>query len=126
VEGGVSGIWPWLAVPVVGGLGALLRVVIDTEVQIHRPGRFPLGTLAVNASGSFALGFLTGLGLGGATLVVLGGGLVGAYTTFSTWMVETWELAEDDLWHQAGLNLAVSLAVGLTCAGAGWALGSLF
>jgi len=122
----VNGIWPWLAVPVAGGLGALLRVVVDTEVQIYRPGRFPLGTLTVNASGSFALGFLTGLGVGGDTLLVLGGGLVGAYTTFSTWMVETWELAEDDLWHQAAANLAVSLAAGLACAGAGWALGSLF
>jgi fluoride exporter len=126
MEDGVNGIWPWLAVPVVGGLGALLRVVVDTEVQLQRPGRFPLGTLAVNASGSLALGLLTGLDVGGATLLVVGGGLIGAYTTFSTWMVETWELAEDDLWREAGLNLAVSLAAGLSCAAAGWALGSLF
>ena len=122
----MSGIWPWLAVPVVGGLGALLRVAVDTEVQLYRPGRFPLGTLAVNASGSFALGLLTGLGVGGGALLVLGGGLIGAYTTFSTWMVETWELAEDDLWSHAALYLAVSLAVGLACAAAGWALGSLW
>src|SRR5262249_53893026 len=83
MEAGVSGIWPWLAVSLVGGMGALRRVVFDTEVQLQRPGRFPLGTLVVNASGSFALGLLAGLGVGGDTLLVVGGGLIGAYTTFS-------------------------------------------
>jgi CrcB protein len=121
----LSGALVWLGVALAGGLGATLRVLVDTEVQLQRGGRFPLGTLAVNASGAFALGLLVGLGAGGDTLLILGGGLVGAYTTFSTWMVETWDLAEADLWSHAALNLAISLSVGLLAAGAGWALGAV-
>jgi CrcB protein len=125
VGSGLSGALVWLGVALAGGLGATLRVLVDTEVQLQRGGRFPLGTLAVNASGAFALGLLVGLGAGGDTLLILGGGLVGAYTTFSTWMVETWELADADLWSHAALNLAISLSVGLLAAGAGWALGAV-
>jgi CrcB protein len=64
-----------------GALGALARY----GVAVAAP---PYGTLIVNLTGAFALGVLAGAGVRGAALLILGTGFLGAYTTFSTWMVE--------------------------------------
>ena len=52
-------------------------------------GRFPLGTLAVNLSGALLLGFLVGVSLHGDAYLIAGTAVLGSYTTFSTWMLET-------------------------------------
>lgn len=121
-------------VALAGAVGAVLRYLVDHLVQ-HRlaPGRagpdFPLGTMAVNLSGSFALGVLVGSGLHhgvSTTWVTVGGtGLIGSYTTFSTFTFETVRLAEDDRRATAVLNVVASLAFGLGAAAAGLALGSV-
>jgi CrcB protein len=116
----------WVAVALAGGAGAAARFVVDTVVERGPTGPFPLGTLTVNVSGSFALGLLTGLHVTGAGLAIAGGGAIGAYTTFSTWMLETAWLGEDGRPELAALNVAVSLVAGLGAAGAGWALGGAF
>jgi len=100
----------WLGVAALGGLGATARFLLDGAVSARAGTAFPWGTLAVNASGSFVLGVV-------GTNVVVGTGLLGAYTTFSTWMLETHRLAEDGRWRPAVLNVVGSLAVGL---GAAW------
>ena len=115
----------WGGVAVLGGAGALLRFGLDSRIERRSASEFPLGTLAVNLSGAFVLGLLTGLGLTGVALVLAGTALIGSFTTFSTWMFETERLAEDGEGGLALLNLALGLAAGLACAGAGWALGSL-
>jgi CrcB protein len=51
-------------------------------------GRLPLGTIAVNLTGSFLLGWFSGLGLAGATFALLGTGFCGALTTYSTFVVQ--------------------------------------
>ena len=79
---------PWIAVAVLGALGAWLRFRVSGALPV------PLGTLAVNLSGSLFLGVLAGAGVGGDSLLVLGAGLLGSYTTFSTWMVDTHGLFE--------------------------------
>ena len=56
---------------------------------------FPWGTLAVNISGAFALGLVAGLALHGDALLLAGTSLLGSYTTFSTWMLETYRLGEE-------------------------------
>lgn len=104
-----------LGVGALGGVGALARFLLDGAVSDRMGGAFPWGTLAVNASGSFALGLL-----GGGTL--LGTGLLGAYTTFSTWMLETHRLAEEGRMRLAVVNVVGSLAVGLAAAALGRAL----
>lgn len=106
-----------------GGLGAVARFTVDALVQARRLGEFPLGTLAVNIGGSFALGLLVGLSVSHRTMVVLGTGTLGSYTTFSTWMLETHRPAEDGEATLAWLNVAVSLAAGLGAAAIGKALG---
>ena len=111
---------------VAAAVGAPLRYVVDQAVQHRWPGAFPGGTLTVNLSGSFLLGLLTGLaahhGLAPAVVTVLGTGLLGAYTTFSTFSYETVRLLEDGAVAEAALNVAGSLALGLAAAAAGLGL----
>jgi CrcB protein len=114
-----------LGIGLLGGLGSIARFLLDGAVARRLGRAFPLGTLAVNLSGAFALGVLVGAGLGDDPYALAGLGLVGAYTTFSTWMLETHRLAEDGRSGAAAANVAVSLACGLAVAWAGRALGGL-
>lgn len=115
----------WLGVAVLGALGAILRFRLDEVVQRRAGGDFPLGTLAVNLVGAFCLGLLSGLGVAGNTLLVAGTGLLGSFTTFSTWLLESERLAEEGLGDLAAWNLAGSLLGGFAAAAAGWALGGI-
>lgn len=81
-----------LLVAASGGVGAVLRALVIHHVSIRRDDPLPLGTLLVNISGSTLLGVMTGLslyhGLGSHVLAVVGIGLCGGYTTWST---ASWE-----------------------------------
>ena len=112
-----------LGVALAGGAGATARLLLDGAVSARTQGVLPLGTLAVNVSGAFLLGLLVGLGPGGDVRDVLGTGLLGGYTTFSTWMFESHRLAEDGRGGTAAANVVGSLALGLAAAAAGRALG---
>jgi CrcB protein len=102
-----------LGLGLLGGVGAVLRFVLDGTVA-RRVGRaFPFGTLAVNLSGALALGVLAGAGLGGDGYRLWAVGLIGAFTTFSTWTYESHRLAEEGQARLGGLNFAVSLVLGV-------------
>ena len=103
----------WAGVAGAGGLGALARFVLDRAVEERAGGGLPFGTLVVNLTGAFVLGLLAGAGVGGDAFRLAGTGFVGAYTTFSTWMLETQRLGEDGQPWLLALNLAVSVAAGL-------------
>jgi CrcB protein len=113
----------WLAVALVGGVGALARFLLDGAVAQRTGGGFPFGTLAVNLSGSLLLGLLTGLALTGDALLLAGTALLGSYTTFSTWMFESHRLGEDGQPQLLWLNVAVSLLAGIAAAALGRAVG---
>lgn len=115
---------PWIGVAVLGAFGALGRFTVDGAVSARWPSDFPFGTLAVNLSGGLALGALVGIGLAGDGLLVLGTGLLGGYTTFSTWMFETQRLGEDGEWRLMWLNLAGPMLAGLAATGLGWLMGA--
>jgi CrcB protein len=115
----------WIGVTVVGGAGALARFLVDTRVAASAGRTFPFGTLAVNLSGSFALGVLVGAALGGNAYVLAGTATLGSYTTFSTWMYETQRLVEDGQFRSALGNVAVNAAAGLGAAALGRAIGEL-
>jgi CrcB protein len=121
--------WQWVLVGLAGAVGAPLRYVVDTVVTERIQGAFPLGTLVVNGSGSFALGLLSGLaiyaGLPGTPKLILGTGLVGAYTTFSTFSYETLALIDEGEVRLAARNVAVSVVVATAAAAAGLALAAL-
>jgi CrcB protein len=111
-------VWAWLGVAAVGGVGAVLRFLVDGAVSRAVSGRIPLGTLAVNLTGSVVLGVLT-VSLSGTALLIAGTATIGSYTTFSTWMLETHRLGEDGEARNGALNLSVSLALGIGAAALG-------
>jgi CrcB protein len=78
----------------------------------------------VNLSGAFALGLITGAALSGEGTRLLGTGLLGAYTTFSTWAFEAHRQAEDGRTRGGLANLAVSLVLGPAAAWLGRRLGT--
>jgi CrcB protein len=103
-------------VAIAGGLGAACRYMLDFAITQRTRGVLPWGTWAVNVTGSLALGFLVGLALQVnlplEVKLVLGGGFLGAYTTFSTWMYESLRLIELGAWRAAMVNLLGSVVSG--------------
>ncbi len=114
-----------VAVGLFGGVGAVARLLLDGEISARLRGSFPAGTIVVNLVGSFLLGLLVGAGTGEEGLRLLAVGLLGSFTTFSTWMFETQRLAEDGEGGLALVNVAVSLAAGIGLAWAGMQIGEL-
>jgi CrcB protein len=101
-----------LGIGLFGAVGAIARFLLDGAVSARASSMFPLGTLVVNLTGAFALGFVTGKLSGDAQLLV-GTGLLGGYTTFSTWMFESHRLGEDGQLRAGVVNLLGSLILGI-------------
>jgi CrcB protein len=114
-----------IGVGLLGGTGAVGRFLLDGAVASRVASAFPFGTLAVNLTGALALGVLHGAGVGGDALRLAGTGLLGAYTTFSTWTLESHRLGEDGRLRLSLANLLVSLALGLACVCVGDWLGGV-
>lgn len=116
----------WVGVMVMGGLGSVARFVLDRAVARRAGGPFPFGTFTVNVVGSLVLGFISGLALSHIAALLVGTAVMGAFTTFSTWMFETQRLAEELQIKIALANIGVSLVVGLAAAALGqWIAGLL-
>lgn len=111
------------AVGLLGGAGAVARLLLDGAISERVAVAFPVGTLAVNLIGSLILGIVIGAGIGadGARLVATG--LLGSFTTFSTWIYESHRLAEDGEAGVAFANLAISLIAGVGLASFGIVIG---
>ncbi len=114
----------WVAVAVLGGVGAVARFLIDSRISGRWGRDFPLGTLVINLSGALLLGLVTGLALTGDALVLVGTATLGSYTTFSTWMLETQRLVEDGDLRPAAVNAVLSLVLGVAAAALGRAIGA--
>ena len=115
----------WAGVAVIGGLGSMARFMVDRAVARRAARSFPFGTLTVNISGAVLLGFITGLALSHTVALLVGTAFVGAYTTFSTWMLETQRLSEERQNASALANIVVSIVLGVAAAAAGQALAGL-
>jgi CrcB protein len=118
-----------LCVALGGFVGAPARLLLDRFIADRFESELPLGTFAINVSGSFLLGYLSGLALAGDMPdplgALLGTGFCGAFTTFSTWSFETVRLIENGDLLEATMNAIASLVVGLAACAAGIALGLL-
>lgn len=114
-----------------GGFGgAVLRWLVDGWVSERNPTAFPLGTLVINLTGTFALGVLFAWVIERNVLppdvrLPLMIGFLGAYTTFSTFMLESWRLVEEGAYGLATANLVGSVVLGLVAVVAGLAVGRL-
>jgi CrcB protein len=113
----------FVGVALAGGVGAGLRWTADMLLSRALPRGFPWAILIVNATGSLALGLLTGLALDQVWLAILGTGLLGGYTTFSTVAVDTQLLARDGRSEAAWANALGTLVLCVAAAMAGLALG---
>lgn len=114
----------WVGVLGLGGVGAILRTSIGATIDGRKRTPFPLGTFAVNVSGAFLVGCLYGAGLSGDPQLLAGTALIGAYTTFSTWMADSEKLVEGGQVEIALLNVFASIFIGLGIAFVGKAVGS--
>jgi CrcB protein len=116
----------WLLVAVGAMVGAPLRYLTDRAVQKRHDTVFPWGTFTVNVAGCLVLGLLSGAAAAGAASahvqLLLGTGLCGALTTYSTFSYETLRLAENGARFFAAANVVASVVAGLGAAFAGAAL----
>jgi CrcB protein len=119
-----------LAVASGGAAGALARFGVDSLLERHVDALFPWSTFAINISGCFLNGLLVALvvdALGAPPWAARGliVGFLGAYTTYSTFGAETYELTELHHWGLALANVAASAVVGIGAVALGQALGRL-
>jgi CrcB protein len=120
-------VFSWVALVVAGGVGAGIRYLMDAGVQRGRREAFPLGIFLVNVTGALLLGLLTGMGsaVGADWVAVLGVGLLGGYTTFSTVSVDSVMLVRRGRRDWAVINLVGTLVVATAAAVLGLVLGGL-
>lgn len=120
----------YLAIALGGAIGACLRFAIS-EWMLHLFGRaFPFGTLLVNILGSFVIGLLYGLLLSEQIApnpwrIFIGIGILGAFTTFSTFSMDTVLLLQQGDWLKAVANVVLNVVLCLTLAWLGLKLGSM-
>jgi len=96
------------------GVGAPLRFIIDKEVKKHHRSLIPIETLLINTVGSFILGLT--VRSDGNTVLILGTGFAGAFTTWSTFAVETHHMFDHKHHLKAWLYLALTLVLGIFAA----------
>lgn len=107
----------YLLIALGGALGSVARFWLSGLLAGHFGETFPWGTLVVNVSGSFLIGFLFTLTEPGGRVFASGNtrqflmtGVLGGYTTFSSFSLQTLNLAREGQWLQAGANSVGSLA----------------
>ena len=110
------------------GVGGVARYWIGVVIHAGYGGSFPFGTLIVNISGCLAVGFLSHLFYGpmlvrDETRTAILVGVLGGYTTFSSFGRETMTLITDGEWARAALYVALSVFVGLAAVWLGSAIG---
>ena len=116
----------WICVG--GAVGSGARFLLSVWMLELLGPSFPYGTLAVNVIGSFLLGLVMFLGLEAEILsplvrMTLGIGVLGGFTTFSSFSFETMYLLHQGQWQVALLNVGVSIALCLAACFLGWGLG---
>ena len=119
---------PLVLIALGGAAGATARHLVDAWISDRAGGAFPWGTLIVNASGSLILGLLFALAIERGVLPAsvrgpLLIGFIGAYTTFSTLMLESWRLMEDGALGLGLVNLVGSSMIGMVALVGGLMIG---
>lgn len=113
-----------------GAIGAPLRYLTGKAVKAVHSGRFPWGTFAANVPASLVLGLITGAALTGSggrdVTMLVGAGICGAWSTYSTFSHEALELIEGGSTRTAVLYVVGSIAAGLAAAYAGFAITNAF
>ncbi|MFB2581667.1 CrcB family protein [Herbiconiux sp. P15] len=114
-----------IGIALAGGLGAVARLVIGGTLQQWSGWKFPIGTAAINVGGSFALGLVMSAATASfapAWVAIIGTGLLGGFTTFSTASVDTADLVRGRLWGRAVVNAGVVGILSISAAALGYSL----
>lgn len=118
----------FLLLALAGGLGAAARLVLDGIIRSRIGVTFPVGTALINVTGSLLLGLVAGLALGQVISeewrLILGTGLLGGYTTFSTASFETVRLLQERRYAAALAGSLGMLVTSVLAAALGLWLGS--
>ena len=114
-----------------GAIGTLARYGLQGVVQIRMGGAFPYGTLLINLSGCFLLGLIGQLTLNRMLIssdmrMAISVGLLGGFTTFSSFGWETAKMLEDGEWLRASTYVSASVVAGLLLSVAGIRLANKF
>jgi fluoride exporter len=104
-----------------GALGAMARYKLGAFILKHEKHTFPLGTFLINSLGALLLGIICGLNLSGNPYLLFGDGFCGAFTTFSTFAVESVRLIQGKAVKKSILFIVLSVSVGLVCFFIGYA-----
>ncbi len=102
-----------------GALGSLTRYQLGKAVAEKSGSTFPVGTFIINLTGAILLGIVSSLEADGNLYLLLGDGFLGAYTTFSTFMYEGFNLFQENEKKNAFYYVLGSLILGII----GYALG---
>jgi len=116
---------PYMAVAAGSALGALGRFALSVFLTRHCRTELPVGTLCVNIIGSFLIGALAAVGnldSDGVTTAFLGHGLLGGFTTVSTFSIQTLTHLQQGKGHLAIANIVLSVLSCLLAAWLGWTL----
>jgi CrcB protein len=126
----MSGAVTAVIICVAGGVGAALRLILDGLIRTRIMSAYPVGTTVINLTGSFLLGLLTGLATSQLVphqwQLIIGTGLLGGYTTFSTASFETVRLIEDRRYIAAAFNGVGMLLICTVAVALGFAAALLF
>lgn len=110
----------YVLIAVGGAAGSLVRYSLGKFISERSSSDFPIGTFIINITGAILLGFISTIGISGNMMLLLGDGFFGAYTTFSTFMFEGFNLFEEKQKLNALIYILGSLILGIL----GYALGS--
>lgn len=116
----------YLALALGGALGSVVRYLIGKRISEVSRSRIPMGTGLVNLSGAILLGVLTALDFDGNLYALAGDGFLGAYTTFSTFMYEGFQLFQDREKLNALVYIVGTIVIGVLGFLAGLTIGSIW
>ena len=118
----------FLLLALAGGLGAVVRFIVDGSIRARQKSSFAWATTIINVSGSLVLGFLTGLTMEHFVStdvgIVIGTGFLGGYTTFSTASYETVQLIKKGRYGASFISGIVMLLLSVAAAVLGLWIGT--
>jgi fluoride exporter len=115
----------YILIAVGGAAGSLVRYSLGKYISERSKTAFPIGTFIINITGAVLLGIVSSIGVSSNMMLLLGDGFLGAYTTFSTFMYEGFNLFQEKEKLNAFIYILGSLILGTIGFALGTKIGSI-